>query len=212
MSGHFRSKASYAKDGLRYLFISVSGWILLKDALLDATLVTGQSMAPTLSPLFGSTGAADCILWWKHLPTRNLRRGDVVLFCTPHKAEGKAVKRVVALGGDTVRLDPKRRPADAQNGRPSDAGKRWDIMFAQHGGKVEIPQGHVWVEGDNWRLSHDSNSFGPISRSLITGKAVSILLPWRQFGQTPWNGWKSRTKVIHGHEIVDNDAISWEPV
>lgn len=211
MSGLIRSKASYAKDGFTYLFVSVTTWILFKDAFCDVTQVTGQSMAPTLSPLFGSTGATDSVLWRKFLPARNLHRGDVVLFCTPHKADGMAVKRVVALGGDTVKLDPKRRPADAQNGRWSEAGKRWDIMYAQNGGKVQIPQGHVWVEGDNWRLTHDSNSYGPISRSLITGKAVGIILPLRQFGQTPWKGWKGRTKVVHGDEIIDNDATSWEP-
>lgn len=214
MSGHARSKISYALDGGVYLFISVSSWVLLKDAFCDITAISGQSMAPTLSPAFASTGATDAVLWRKEQPTRNLRRGDVVLFSTPHKPEGMATKRVIALGGDTVQLDPRRRPADSQNGRASEAGKRWDMMYAQNGGKVEVPQGHVWVEGDNWRMTHDSNAYGPISRSLITGKAVSLVRPLRQFGQTPWKGWTSRTKVIPGKhpEVIDSDVVSWEPV
>lgn len=186
--------------------------MLIKDAYCDITEINGPSMAPTLSPAFESTGSRDAVLWRKHLPTRNLRRGDVVLFSTPHKPEGMAVKRVVALGGDTVQLDPKRRPSDSQNGRASEAGKRWDIMYARNGGNVEVPQGHVWVEGDNWRKTRDSNAYGPISRSLITGKAVGIVRPWRQFGQTPWRGWTGRTKVTPGHEVIDSDVISWKPV
>lgn len=211
MSAHARSKISYVRNEGVYFFIAVASWIFVKNSFCDMTQITGESMAPTLSPAFGSTGAMDTVLWRKHLPNVNLRRGDVVLFNTPHKADGMAAKRVVALGGDTVLLDPKRRPADAQNGRTSEAGKRWDIMFAQNGGRVEVPQGHVWVEGDNWRKTQDSNAYGPISRSLITGKAVSILWPLRQFGSTPWKGWKGRTKVISGKEVMDEDAASWTP-
>ncbi|CZT19699.1 uncharacterized protein RCC_05551 [Ramularia collo-cygni] len=211
MSGHARTKASYLKREGVYLLFAVSSWIFVKDNFCDMTQITGESMAPTLSPAFGSSGAMDTVLWRKHLPTRNLTRGDVVLFSTPHRAEGMATKRVVALGGDTVLLDPRRRPADAQNGRPSEAGKRWDVMYAQNGGRVVIPPGHVWVEGDNWRKTQDSNAYGPISRSLITGKAVSILWPLRQFGQTPWKGWKGRTKVVPGKEVIDADATCWTP-
>ena len=36
----------------------------------------------------------------------------------------------------------------------------------------------VWIEGDNWRKSLDSNDFGPISKGLIQGKAVKVWRDW----------------------------------
>lgn len=212
MTGHARTKARYAWHGLVCTLVAGTATIFVRESFCDVTEINGKSMAPTLSPNVTSTGAKDVVFWRKHLPTRNLHRGDVVLFCAPHNPEGISTKRVVALAGDTVRLDPRRRPADSQNGRTSASGRRWDMMYAQNGGKVEVPQGHVWVEGDNWRHTLDSNTYGPISRSLIIGKAVSIVRPFRQFGQTPWKGWVSRTKVIEGQEVIDDDASSWEPV
>lgn len=33
-----------------------------------------------------------------------------------------------------------------------------------------VPQGHVWVEGDNPAYSVDSRSYGPIPEQLIVGR------------------------------------------
>lgn len=168
-------------------------------------------MSPTLSPNYEATKKCDWVLWKKWQPERNLSRGDVVLFWTPHNPDGQAVKRVVALGGDTVLLDPKRRPKDAENGRPNPAAKKWDIWK----GKVVVPEGHVWVEGDNWRSTLDSNDYGPMSKSLILGKAICLLNPWNQIGMRPWMGFVNKTRVVEGQEVVrrrSDDAVhTWEP-
>jgi len=71
-------------------------------------------------------------------------------------------------------------------------------------GRAVVPEGHVWVEGDNWRESRDSNWYGPISKSLILGKAKAVVLPVERFGMKPWEQYKSRTKVIPG-EIPKKD-------
>lgn len=69
------------------------------------------------------------------------------------------MKRIIGLEGDTVRT---KKP----------------YPFAEE----KVPQGHIWVEGDGEKTL-DSNTYGPISRSLIIGKAVYMLLPFRKFGQ-----------------------------
>lgn len=54
---------------------------------------------------------------------------------------------------------------------------------------MTVPQGHVWVEGDGPRdKSLDSNTFGPVSANMITGKLVWHISPWRKFG--PIKGWE----------------------
>lgn len=61
-------------------------------------------------------------------------------------------------------------------------------------GRAVVPKGHVWVEGDNWRKTVDSNNYGPISMSLVQGRAIAVLNP-SKFWTKPWEGFKSRTKV-----------------
>ena len=78
-----------------------------------------------------------------------------------------------------------------------------------------VPKGHVWVEGDNWRKSRDSNFYGPISKRLILGKAVAVVRPWKRFWLQPWDEYESRTKVLpaqidtRSDEEVLNAMGSW---
>lgn len=37
---------------------------------------------------------------------------------------------------------------------------------------VEIPVGHVWLEGDNKAYSRDSRHYGPVPYALLQGKAL----------------------------------------
>lgn len=169
-------------------------------------------MAPTLSPTYHTTGATDVLAWRKFRPTENLQRGDIVMYQSPFRAEGSAVKRVIALGGDTVVLDRKRRPGVDEDGQPKPsertAMKGWDAMAP----RVKVPYGHVWLEGDNWQASSDSNYVGPVSRSLIVGRAMRCVWPPERWGR-PWDvegkqkkAW-GRTKVIKGRETV---PVEWE--
>ncbi|KAF2213201.1 hypothetical protein CERZMDRAFT_3371, partial [Cercospora zeae-maydis SCOH1-5] len=134
--------------------------IFINDNLFEVLAVTGASMQPTLSPRYRIDRTRDFVLWDKFAPTKDLKRGDIVLFHAPHAPDKLSVKRVVALGEDT----------------------KWDVMFYRNLGRVEVPAGHVWVEGDNWRKSNDSNAYGPISKNLILGKARFLVWPLQEFG------------------------------
>ncbi|CAN0095336.1 unnamed protein product [Ascophyllum nodosum] len=68
------------------------------------------------------------------------------------------VKRLIAVGGDWVRP----------------LGSRHDVL--------RVPQGCCWVEGDNPRVSGDSNQFGPIPLALIEAKVTHVLWPPRRIG------------------------------
>ena len=116
----------------------------------------------------------------------------------PSRPEALCVKRVVGVEGDVVHLDPRRRPRNKEGPEPSEA-RAWD----EWRGKAKVPEGHVWVEGDNWRESRDSNYYGPISKSLVTGRPVAILLPLSSFWTKPWTGFESRTKVVEGQWVRD---------
>jgi len=69
-------------------------------------------------------------------------------------------KRVLAKEGEEVYVDP----------RHSDA-------------KLQVPQGHIWLQGDNMVNSMDSRMFGPVPRGLVKGKVVMKLFPFNEMGR-----------------------------
>ena len=178
--------------------------IWVRDHYADLQHVRGSSMAPTLNPTAHETGQEDTIItrpYQERLPPKQagydnaqenpygVKRGDVVTFWKPHKPRELSIKRVVAIEGDTVRprrgyaLDVEARKKRIQwcpDGLPEPDA---DAITAddEDSGKVVVPYGHVWIEGDNWRCSLDSNDFGPISKGLILGKAVWVWRSWFKF-------------------------------
>lgn len=87
--------------------------------------------------------------------SHGLTYGDVVV-CEHPLRQGTVCKRIVALPGDDVIVP--RRPAST---------------------KVRIPDGHVWLEGDNKDNSTDSRSYGPVPAPLILGVVRVRLWPLR---------------------------------
>lgn len=77
-----------------------------------------------------------------------------------------AIKRVIALPGDRVIT---RSPCP----KPSQI----------------VPFNHVWLEGDvdDPRKSLDSNTYGPVSISLITGRVIAVL--WPRMRLLKWWEW-----------------------
>lgn len=87
-------------------------------------------------------------------------RGQLIVYATPHDPERVALKRIVALPGDTVIPLP---------GYPGTDGE-----------PIIVPYNHLWVEGDinDRKKSVDSNYFGPISQHLVKGKVLALWSPW----------------------------------
>lgn len=79
------------------------------------------------------------------------------------------IKRVVALEGDAVQTRPP-------------------YPFASE----VVPPGQVWVEGDQpeGRKTLDSNWYGPISKSLIVGRVMAVVWPWRKRGLIREHEWR----------------------
>jgi hypothetical protein len=61
---------------------------------------------------------------------------------------------------------------------------------------IQVPPGHMWVEGDNVSASVDSREYGPIPMNLITGFAHTIH-PWK-WRLNDANYYKNHT----GHSLV----------
>jgi signal peptidase I len=128
--------------------------------VLSLHAVAEESMVPTYCP------GGWVVVW--HPGAEDSGVGRVVIADAP---DGRAiVKRVAAVGGDTVGFDDGRL---VRNGRLVD--ESWldresvDGVFA---GAVPVPPGTVYLLGDGRERSVDSRSFGAVPRESLSGRVV----------------------------------------
>jgi signal peptidase I len=131
--------------------------------------VRSESMVPTFE-------VGDRMLSWKAGADGHAwQRGDVVAF---HHRGQVWVKRVVALGGDTVSLRDGRLFVDGDRVREAYADPR--LIDSVYFGPVRVPEGTVFVLGDNRGDSVDSRRFGPVPVDQIEGRVVAKVWPWHR--------------------------------
>jgi signal peptidase I len=109
--------------------------------------VKGPSMEPTLTQ--GRRVLVSSAYWL----IGEIKKGDIVVLRSP-KDEAVVIKRVYALGG---------QPVDLIN-VPED----WSLLK----GEYRVPDGEVFVLGDNSPMSEDSRVFGSVEPSRLIGKVV----------------------------------------
>ncbi|MDY0087875.1 MAG: signal peptidase I [Coriobacteriia bacterium] len=111
------------------------------------------------------------------------RRGDVIEVDTDLFAQGnggRVLKRVIAVGGDTVRIDSGRATV---NGRPEpSAGLLYgeqDVSVTE----ITIPQDSVYVLGDNRPISLDSRFYGAVPLDAVKGRLLFRYTPITRLGR-----------------------------
>lgn len=104
------------------------------------------------------------------------KRGDIVVFADPTHTTPNLIKRVIAVGGQTVDVDGGHVLVDGKalkepytHGADNEPG---DVQLP-----VKIPKGYIWVMGDNRTNSYDSRWFGPQPVSAVRGKALMRIWP-----------------------------------
>lgn len=131
--------------------------------------INGRSMQPTFNPVtFGDNDSDSWVskwimsdwVWvncWRARQHCNISRGDIIVYVSPKTPNEYLIKRVIAVEGDIV-----------------DTNGKYPLS------RVRIPDGHVWVHGDNRNISVDSNVYGPVSLGLVVGVASHIIWPLRR--------------------------------
>lgn len=120
--------------------------------------IVSNSMHPTMK-------AGDWIVASRLEGIDALDRGDVVVFRFPPGSDLRAVKRVVALPGDTVDVAEDEVRV---NGTPRRTGGA-PTPRAAEARTATVPHGHVFLLGDNGPNSIDSRSFGPAPATELVG-------------------------------------------
>jgi signal peptidase I len=196
--------ALFATVGLVYPAVSL---IALRSGVCEAYYLPTRSMDP--SYLAGDRVLANKLV----VELKTIQRGDVVAHKAPDRRERNYLNRVIGLPGDTVevrdgevilngkKLERDRVPlsslsvphgvGDAPVFEESLTGRRYWVRVGKgeaagaNYAKREVPEGHVFVLGDNRGLARASTEFGPVPIGDVVGVVQYVYLPadsWVRFG------------------------------
>jgi signal peptidase I len=184
-------RKSVAREYFESIVIAVILALFIRTFVVQAFKIPTGSMEPNLLVgdhllvnkfMFSPTSSA--VERWL-LPTREVRRGDIVVFKFPTDPERDFIKRVIGLPGETVELKNHRIHI---NGRPLDEPYAHYLPRPEGGmlaevtsedvrdqyGPETVPAGSLFVMGDNRDNSQDSRYWGFLPRDNIKGRALVI--------------------------------------
>ena len=163
---------------LQALVMALVGLILIFTFVGRIIGVDGESMMPTLHDhdmlLLQSIG---------YTPSQ----GDVVVLSKNTFRDGAPiVKRIIAVGGQTVDIDYDTNTVYV-DGVALDEPYILEPMRelpAEYATHIEVPEGSVFVMGDNRNNSTDgrSPSIGVVDERCILGRALFVILPFQDTG------------------------------
>jgi len=160
--------------------------MFIREFFVQAFKIPSGSMTPTL--VVGDRLMVNKLRYGpkirftdKRLPGfSKLQRGDIVVFVYPENPKRDFIKRLIAFGGETVEI--KDGDILINGALIEDPGiKRFYYYnrgdYARHNQTVEVPEGYVFVLGDNSGSSHDSRFWGFVPVENIIGRAELIYWP-----------------------------------
>jgi signal peptidase I len=128
------------------------------------------------------------------IPVKQPRRGDIIVFKFPVEPEKDFIKRVVGVAGDVIegrnkKIYVNQKPIAEDyvihtDSHVDPAGTHRRDNF----GPIEVPEGKLFVMGDNRDQSFDSRFWGFVDLKIVSGKAFMIYWSWDKdnFG-VRWN-------------------------
>ena len=193
-------RKSLVREYAEAILIAVLLALAIRQCGVQAFTIPSGSMMETL--LVGDYILVNKFLYGAELPfsdahlpgLRKPERGDIVVFKYPNDESRDFIKRIIAVGGDTVQV---------QDGRVLLNGRLIEEPYVRPGSIASVPSGHCgylhgcdpltvprgsyFVMGDNRDNSQDSRYWGFVRREKIRGKAFLIYWSWN--GDSHWPRW-----------------------
>ncbi|MCB8813943.1 MULTISPECIES: signal peptidase I [Desulfosporosinus] len=144
---------------------------ILRWVVFQPYLIPTPSMEPGMAP--GDHILVNRLSYRFWAPTR----GDVVVFAFPKDLKRTFVKRVIAAEGETVELRDNKVFVNG-DAIPEPYVKPGDYPPY---GPERVPEGKVFVLGDNRRESEDSREWGLLPKNYLLGKAWLVYYPFQRF-------------------------------
>lgn len=168
----------------------VQAFLIPSESMQDTLLVGDRVMVSKISMRFGDIERGDVVVfadpnsWLSPQPEGDTGVGGAIknffqfVGVLPDDSEGHLIKRVIALGGDTIECCD-------DEGRVMVNGASIDESTYLHPGDdpsyefkpVKVPRGELFVMGDHRSNSGDSRVHNTFSEDLVVGKAFAVVWP-----------------------------------
>lgn len=170
--------------------------LIIRTFVVQPFKIPSSSMEPTLKP--GDRIFVSKFIYGAKVPFTNIqfpevrdpKFGDIVVFLSPEEKKKYLVKRYIAGGGETVRIedgdlyvDGKEKVVLIESEKENTSETYRRAFYFNHGAygpakkSVTVPEGHFYVLGDNSANSRDSRYWGPVPEKNLVGKAFVIYWP-----------------------------------
>ncbi len=178
------------KEWAESIIIALLLALFIRTFFIQAFKIPSGSMKPTLQE--GDKIMVNKLLFGAKVPftkyrlpaLREPRRGDIIVFVYPEDRKKDFIKRLVALGAETVEIS---NGNILINGEPAEDSP--EILkvyyynrggYGREGGSIKVPEGNYFMLGDNSNSSRDSRYWGFVPEENIIGRAMFIWWPpWR---------------------------------
>ncbi|WP_107669824.1 signal peptidase I [Cyanothece sp. BG0011] len=166
-------------ENVQILGIAIILAVIIRTFIAEPRYIPSESMYPTLAT--GDRLVVEKVSYYFHPP----KPGDIIVFEPPMQLQLQGyqrsqafIKRIVARGGETVGVQDG---IVYINNQPVDEDY---ILESPHYNlqTVEVPEGYLFVMGDNRNNSNDSHVWGFLPEKNVIGHAVFRFFPWQRIG------------------------------
>jgi len=189
MDGNKKWK-SVVREYIEAIGIALIAAFFIRTFIVQAFKIPSGSMLPTLQIgdyiMINKLAYGIRVPFWGRYIVEfgKPRGGDVVVFIYPLDRSRDFVKRVIGVEGDEVEIRNKQVYI---NGEPlNDPYAHFEDDGMYHGGfrirdnygPAHVPEGNIFVMGDNRDRSTDSRSWGFVNLNDVQGKAFVVHWSW----------------------------------
>jgi len=182
MVGKFKTIGKTLYEIFNVILIALFIAVILRVFFIESALIVSSSMENTLK-------IGDQVLVWKFLYNKKIplikykffigipiHRKDIIIF--KYQDGDNYVKRVIGLPGDKILL---------KNNKVFVNGKLLNEPYVKSNKNVryinsvyEVPNGKLFVMGDNRNNSSDSREFGFVDMNDVIGKVILVYYPFNR--------------------------------
>mgnify|MGYP001590018747 FL=1 len=186
MAAKAQVKKSALREWAESIVIALLLALFIREFFVQAFKIPSGSMIPTL--LVGDRLMVNKLRYGpkvrftdKRAPGFSRpRRGDIIVFVFPDDPKRDFIKRLIAFGGETVEIKDGGIFINGKLIEDPVISKTYYYNrgdYGQEGQVVKVPEGHVYVLGDNSGSSHDSRFWGFVPELNIIGRAEFVYWP-----------------------------------
>jgi signal peptidase I len=200
-----RTKSVF-REYVEALLVALALALFIRTFFVQAFKIPSGSMLPTLQ--IGDHLLVNKLLYGIRVPVYGTRyfsyfkpeHGDIIVFVYPEDPDKDFIKRVIGIPGDRIEIRHKKlyRNGEAVDEPYAHFTDPEGPAPRDNFGPVTVPEGHVFVMGDNRDHSFDSRFWGFVPFEAIKGKAFVIYMSLdSEDGWANWIRWSRLGSLVH---------------